>query len=65
MASVVREPAHELDAVHVAFLVAAEQEPEVERVIQDLAHERKGRIDVQLLGPMAAYDFAEPGQPEG
>jgi hypothetical protein len=57
VASVAREPTHELDAIHVAFLVAVDQEPEVERVIEDLAHEWEGRIDVQLLGPMAAYDF--------
>jgi hypothetical protein len=63
-ASVARGPAHELDAVHVAFLVAIDQEPEVERVIEDLAREWEGRIDVQLLGPMAAYDFAGTGQPE-
>jgi hypothetical protein len=64
VASVAREPAHELDAVHVAFLVAVDQEPEVERVIEDLAREWEGRIDVQLLGPMAAYDFAETAQAE-
>jgi hypothetical protein len=64
VASVAREPAHELDAVHVAFLVAVDQEPEVERVIEDLAREWEGRIDVQLLGPMAAYDFAETAQQE-
>ena len=64
VASVVREPARELDAVHVAFLVAADQEPSVERAIDELAHEWEGRIDVQLLGPMAAYDFAGTAQPE-
>jgi hypothetical protein len=64
VASVVLEPAHELDAVHVAFLVAADQESEVERAIDELAHEWEGRIDVQLLGPMAAYDFAGTAQPE-
>jgi Gas vesicle synthesis protein GvpL/GvpF/Lsr2 len=64
VASVAREPAHELDAVHVAFLVAVDQEPEVERVIEDLAHEWEGRIDVQLLGPMAAYDFTGSVQSE-
>jgi hypothetical protein len=58
VASVAREPAHELDAVNVAFLVAVDQEPDVERVIEDLARKWDGRIDVQLLGPMAAYDFA-------
>ena len=64
VASVAREPAHKLDAVDVAFLVAVDQEPEVERVIEDLAHEWEGRIDVRLLGPMAAYDFAGTAQPE-
>jgi hypothetical protein len=57
VASVVREPAHELDAVYVAFLVAVDEERDVERVIEDLAREWEGRIDIQLLGPMAAYDF--------
>jgi hypothetical protein len=64
VASVARELAHKLDAVHVAFLVAVDQEPEVERVIRDLAHEWEGRIDVQLLGPMAAYDFTGSAQSE-
>ena len=64
VASVELEPTHELDAVHVAFLVAVDQEPDVERVIDDLAHGWEGRINVQLLGPMAAYDFAGTAQPE-
>jgi hypothetical protein len=55
--SVVREPAHEREAVHVAFLVDVDQEREVELVIEDLAREWAGRIEVRLLGPMAAYDF--------
>ena len=57
MASAVREPSHELDAVDVAFLVAVDEEGEVERVIENLAREWDGRIEVQLLGPMAAYGF--------
>lgn len=57
VASVVKRPARELDAVHVAFLVAIDEEREVERVIEDLAREWDGRIEVRLLGPMAAYDF--------
>jgi Gas vesicle synthesis protein GvpL/GvpF/Lsr2 len=63
VASVAREPVHELDSVHVAFLVAVDQEGEVERVIEDLAREWEGRIDLQLLGPMAAYDFTRTTQP--
>ena len=66
MASVVREPTHELDAVHVAFLVDADEESEVEHVIEDLARGWEGRIEVQLLGPMAAYDFVVgTAKPEG
>jgi hypothetical protein len=64
VAIVAREPARELDAVDVAFLVPAAQEPEVERVIEELAREWEGRIDIQLLGPMAAYDFAGTAEPE-
>ncbi len=65
VASARRRPAHEPDAVRVAFLVAADQENEMEQVIEDLARDWEGRIEVQLLGPMAAYDFAGPAKPEG
>jgi hypothetical protein len=65
VASVAREPARELGAVHVAFLVDVDREREVERVIEDLAREWEGRIDIQLLGPMAAYDFTGRAEPEG
>ena len=64
VASVARGPAHELDSAHVAFLVDIDQEREVERVMEDLARDWEGRIDVQLLGPMAAYDFTGTAQPE-
>jgi Gas vesicle synthesis protein GvpL/GvpF len=63
-ASVVREPTHELDAVHVAFLVDADREREIEQVIDDLARDWEGRIELRLLGPMAAYDFAGTAEPE-
>jgi hypothetical protein len=59
VASVVREPSHELEAVNVAFLVETDEESDVEQVITDLARDWAGRIEVQLLGPMAAYDFVE------
>jgi hypothetical protein len=55
--SVVREPAQEREAVHVAFLIDVDQEREVELVIDDLGREWAGRIRIRLLGPMAAYDF--------
>lgn len=58
VACVARKPAHELDLGNIAFLADLTAEREVERVIEDLAREWAGRIDIQLLGPMAAYDFA-------
>ena len=58
VASVVREPTHELDAVHAAFLAEAAQEPGMRQVIEHLARAQEGRIELRLLGPMAAYDFA-------
>lgn len=56
-ASLVRDPTHELDAVHVAFLVRVEQEKEIERAVKDLGEQWDGRVELRLLGPMAAYDF--------
>jgi hypothetical protein len=44
--------------------VDVDREREVERVIEDLAREWEGRIDIQLLGPMAAYDFTGRPEPE-
>jgi hypothetical protein len=64
VASVVREPAHEEDAVHAAILAAVDKERDLERALKDLAREWEGRIDVKLLGPTAAYDFTGTGQPE-
>ena len=65
VASVVREPTHELDAVHVAFLVETDGESEMEQAVEDLARDWDGRIDVHLHGPMAAYDFVGSVLPEG
>jgi hypothetical protein len=57
VASAAQQPAGELDAVRVAFLVDLGNEREAEQVIETLARRREGRIDLQLPGPMAAYDF--------
>ena len=65
VASVVREPTHELDAVHAAFLVETDGESEMEQAIEDLAREWDGRIEMRLLGPMAAYDFVGSVLTEG
>jgi hypothetical protein len=56
-AAVVREPTHERDAAHVAFLVESDRESEFERLLDELRRDWKDRAEVRLLGPMAPYDF--------
>lgn len=64
-ASLVRDPTHELDAVHVAFLVRVDQEKEIERAVKNLGEQWDGRVELRLLGPMAAYDFVIATEPGG
>jgi Gas vesicle synthesis protein GvpL/GvpF len=64
-ASLVRDPTHERDAVHVAFLVRVGQEKDIERVVKDLDAKWEGRVELRLLGPMAAYDFVGATEPGG
>jgi hypothetical protein len=63
--SFVRDPTHEDDAVHVAFLVEKDQEQEMEKAVGDLARKWEGRVELRVLGPMAAYDFVGTTQPGG
>jgi hypothetical protein len=56
-ASVVRPPSHELDAVHIALLVESSAADDLEQAVQRLADDWNGRIELRLIGPMAAYDF--------
>jgi hypothetical protein len=65
VASVVRDPTHERDAVHVAFLVEADREDEFVQAVEELAKEWDGRIALRVLGPMAAYDFVGTQEPAG
>ncbi|MFI7673866.1 GvpL/GvpF family gas vesicle protein [Actinophytocola sp. NPDC049390] len=55
--TVVREPTHDEDAVHVACLAETEQEAELEEALGRLVSEWEGRVELRLLGPLAAYDF--------
>ncbi len=64
VASVVREPTHELDAIHVAFLMETDRESEIVQVAEKLAGDWAGRVELRLLGPMAAYDFVGIALPE-
>lgn len=57
VASVVRDATNELDAVYVAFLVEADQVRKLERELADLGDRWPGRVELTIIGPMAAYDF--------
>jgi hypothetical protein len=65
VASVVRAPSHELDAVHVAFLIEQGRETELEQVVDGLAADWDDRVGLRVLGPMAAYDFVVTSAPRG
>jgi hypothetical protein len=56
-ASVVRPPRSDLDAAYTAFLVTTDAEDELEEVVERLARDWEGRVDLNLMGPLAAYDF--------
>jgi hypothetical protein len=62
-ASLVREPTHELDAVYTALLVESSAVPDLEQAVQRLAGDWDGRIELRLIGPMAAYDFVGTASP--
>jgi Gas vesicle synthesis protein GvpL/GvpF len=57
VASVVRSATSELDAAYVAFLVEADRFTDLERVLTDLGDRWAGRVELSIIGPMAAYDF--------
>ncbi|MGK8489890.1 GvpL/GvpF family gas vesicle protein [Nocardia asiatica] len=60
-----REPTHEEEAVHVAVLVELARQEELEEALRRLGAEWDGRVELNLLGPMAAYDFVTKRNPEG
>lgn len=56
-ASVLRSPTDDMDAVHIAFLVDLGSADALEQAVEELARDWGDRIELRLLGPMAAYDF--------
>ena len=56
-ASVVRPPSSELDAVYIALLVRTDAVDDLEEAVSRLANDWAGRVDLNLIGPLAAYDF--------
>ena len=62
-ASVVRPPSHELDAVYVALLIETGKAEKLRQAVDRLAEQWQDRIEVRLLGPLAAYDFVGAAAP--
>ncbi|MGW4091828.1 GvpL/GvpF family gas vesicle protein [Nocardia sp. NPDC004750] len=60
-----REPTHEEDAVHIAVLVELDRQKDLEDTLRRLGEDWDGRVELNLLGPMAAYDFVMKRAPEG
>jgi hypothetical protein len=65
VASNVRQPSHELDAAHVALLVSDDRVADLEQQLGELAADWAGRVELRLIGPMAAYDFVSARTPGG
>jgi hypothetical protein len=64
VASSIREPVHEQDAVHVAFLVDLAAEQEFDDAVDALGRDWDGRVKLRLLGPLAPYDFVVTLRPD-
>jgi hypothetical protein len=62
VASVVRDPTDELEAVNIAFLVEEDKAEDLDQEIEDLGADWDGRVELRVLGPMAPYDFVGPAQ---
>jgi len=54
-----REPTHADDAVNLALLAKITRQADIEQALTQVAREWTGRVRLQLIGPMAPYDFAQ------
>jgi hypothetical protein len=64
-ASVMRPPTHELDAVYAAFLVETGKAEGLRQAVERLAGQWQDRMELRLIGPLAAYDFVGDDTPAG
>jgi hypothetical protein len=64
-ASVLRAPTHELDAVYAAFLVETGKAEALRHAVEQLAGDWQDRMELRLIGPLAAYDFVGSDLPTG
>ncbi|MEU4230166.1 GvpL/GvpF family gas vesicle protein [Nonomuraea sp. NPDC026600] len=55
--TVIREPSHEQDAVHVALLMETDRQGELEEAVNEFTDRWADRVEMRVLGPLAPYDF--------
>jgi hypothetical protein len=61
----VRPPTHEYDATHIAVLAEIDRQSDVEQALNQLRENWGDRMQLRLLGPLAAYDFVVADAPGG
>ncbi|MFD0000575.1 GvpL/GvpF family gas vesicle protein [Nocardia sp. NPDC127526] len=59
-----RPPTHEEEVADIAVLVPLEQEQELQRLVNGLGEQWAGRVDMRVVGPLAAWDFVAAEAPE-
>jgi hypothetical protein len=64
-ASVLRPPTDGLDAVYAAFLVETGKAEALRQSVERLAGDWRDRMELRLIGPLAAYDFVGGDRPAG
>lgn len=61
--AVLREATHERDAVYVAYLVDTDKRDAFMQAVGEWAAGQRDRVDVRVIGPVAAYDFVVSRRP--
>ncbi|WP_067824955.1 GvpL/GvpF family gas vesicle protein [Nocardia inohanensis] len=60
----IRPPTHEEEVADIAVLVPVAKQDELMRMINDLAEQWRGRVDMRVVGPLAAWDFVAAEGPD-
>ncbi|MFF0813750.1 GvpL/GvpF family gas vesicle protein [Rhodococcus sp. NPDC003318] len=60
----VRPPTHDLDAVHLAVLIKLDAEEDLGSALSPVADDWSERVELRVVGPMAAYDFVAAPAPD-
>ncbi|QLY33920.1 GvpL/GvpF family gas vesicle protein [Nocardia huaxiensis] len=59
-----RPPTHEEEVADIAVLLPLDKEEELVRVVNDIGAQWTNRVDMRVVGPLAAWDFVAAEAPE-